>query len=361
MRQTAIPFLLMRGGTSRGPYFNRLDLPEDLNQLSRVLVAAVGSGHPQNIDGIGGGSAVTTKVVMLSKSPQAWADVDYFFAQVSVEDQKVDYAPSCGNMLTGVAPAAIEMGLVAARGDTTTVKIHAVNTGGRVEAVVQTPNGQVEYDGDTRINGVPGSAAPIMLKFMDIVGSKTGKLFPSGAARQLIDGVEVSCVDVAMPMVMARADAYGLTGTETPAQLDAEKAILKRIEQMRCEAGRLMGLGEVCDSVIPKVGLLSAPRAGGAISVRYLMPWNCHPSMAVTGSQCVAACLLAPGTVADDLGQLPAGSPADISIEHPSGAIDLVVDYEDAGDGLTLHSAGLSRTARLLARGELMVPAAAWC
>ncbi len=359
MLQTAIPFLFMRGGTSRGPYFNRGDLPADRALLSRVLVAAVGAGHPINIDGIGGGTAVTTKVAMLSRSDEPWADIDYFFGQVSVEEQLVDFAPSCGNILTGVGPAAIEMGLVDAQHDTTVVRIRAVNTGSRIEALVQTPGGQVEYDGTASINGVPGTASPVLLKFMDVVGSKTGAMFPSGQAREMIDDVAVSCVDVAMPMVMARADAFGLSGNETPQELDCNKVLMQRLEHIRLQAGRRMGLGDVSQSVIPKFGLLAEPAAGGTIRARYFMPWNCHPSMAVTGSQCVAACALSPGTIADGLARHPEGA-AQVSIEHPSGSIELQVDYECREGDLCLHSAGLTRTARLLARGEVLVPAAIW-
>lgn len=359
MPQTAIPFLFMRGGTSRGPYFNSCDLPEDRVQLSRVLIAALGSGHPINIDGIGGGTAVTTKVAMLSRSDDEWADVDFFFAQVSVQDQLVDYEPSCGNILTGVGPAAIEMGIVEARSSATTVRIRAVNTGARIESVVQTVDGSVEYEGDTQINGVPGAAAPVLLRFMDVVGSKTGALFPTGAASEMIEDVEVSCVDVAMPMVMARASAFGLRGDESPLELDDNRQLMQCIERVRVQAGARMGLGDVSLSVIPKFALLSEPRAGGTISARYFMPWNCHPSMAVTGSQCVAACALAPGTIGYDLARQPDAS-AQVSIEHPSGAIDLQLDYNCDEREFCLNSAGLTRTARLLARGELLIPAAIW-
>lgn len=360
MTQTAIPFLFMRGGTSRGPYMNRKDLPEDLEVLSKVLVAAVGSGHPLNIDGIGGGAAVTTKVAMLSLSDDEWADVDYFFAQVSVEDGLVDYKPTCGNILSGVGPAAIEMGLVKPTGDETRIKIRAVNTDARVEAIVQTPGGSVEYAGDAAIDGVPGTAAPVLLNFMDVVGSATGALLPTGSVRDVIDGIEVTCMDVAMPMTIARADAFGLTGYETREELDANRPFMERLEAIRLEAGKRMGMGDVSKSVMPKFGLLSKPRDGGTVTARYFMPWDCHPSMAVTGSQCLASCVLQPGTVADGLADLPTGTPALVKIEHPSGVIDVTVDYEQTDAGFTLKSAGLLRTARLLARGELMVPKAAW-
>lgn len=356
MPQTAIPFLFMRGGTSRGPYFRRDDLPSDLGELERVLVAALGSGHPLNIDGIGGGTAVTTKVAMLSPSMEPGSDIDYFFAQVSVADRKVDFKPTCGNILSGVGPAAIELGLVAATPDVTRVRIYSVNTGAKVEAVVQTPGSTVSYEGDTAIDGVPGTAAPIYLNFMDVVGSTTGALLPTGHLTDEIDGVTVTCMDVAMPIAIARAEAFGLSGHETAEQLDANRAFFERMEPIRRKAGFLMGMGDVSHSVVPKFALLSAPRHGGTIAARYFMPFNCHPTMAVTGAQCLASCVLTPGTVTEGLASQPAGSPAQVEIEHPSGKIDVTVDFENDADGFRLKSAGLLRTARLLAKGHVLIP-----
>ncbi|OHC44325.1 MAG: isomerase [Rhodobacteraceae bacterium GWE1_64_9] len=360
MAQTAIPFHFMRGGTSRGPYFRREDLPEDRETLARVLVAVLGSGHKLNIDGIGGGAAVTTKVAMLSRSQTNDCDIDYFFAQVSVEDGQVDFKPTCGNILSGVGPAAVEMGLIAPQGDVTRIRIRSVNTEARVEAVVQTPGGRVEYGGAAAIDGVPGSAAPIYLNFMDVVGSATGALLPTGALRDVIDGIEVTCMDVAMPICIARAADFGLTGHETAEALDADRAFYARMEPIRQEAGRRMGMGDVARSVTPKFALLAEPRAGGTITARYFMPWSCHPTMAVTGAQCLASCVLTPGTVAEGLFTAPEGSPALVLIEHPGGVIDVTVDYETGPDGFALKSAGLLRTARLLARGEVLVPDTIW-
>ncbi|WP_435259361.1 4-oxalomesaconate tautomerase [Thioclava sp. FR2] len=360
MPQTAIPFHFFRGGTSRGPYFRREDLPEDRETLARVLVAALGSGHKLNIDGIGGGAAVTTKVAMLSRSETEGCDIDYFFAQVSVEDGLVDFKPTCGNILSGVGPAALEMGLIAPQGDVTRVRIRSVNTEARVEAVVQTPGGQVEYAGSAAIDGVPCTAAPVYLNFMDVVGASTGALLPTGSLRNVVGGIEVTCMDVAMPIVIARAADFGLTGYETADELDANRDFYARMEPIRQEAGRLMGMGDVSQSVTPKFALLAPPRDGGTIAARYFMPRNCHPTMAVTGAQCLASCVLTPGTVAEGLPTPPQGQPAIVLIEHPGGVIDVTVDYENGPDGFALKSAGLLRTARLLARGEIMVPAEIW-
>ena len=358
--QRAIPYHFLRGGTSRGPYFDRADLPEDRETLSRVLIAAMGAGHPLNIDGLGGGAAVTTKVAMLSPSAEDWADVDYFFAQVAVLKSEVDYRPTCGNILSGVGPAAIEKGIVPAADGETRVRIRAVNTGARIEAIVQTPGGRVQYDGDTAIDGVPGTAAPVLLNFMDTVGSVCGAMLPTGVVREVIDGIAVTCLDVAMPMMIARAADFGITGYESREELDADTALFARMEAVRLEAGRRMGLGDVTQSVTPKIGLVAAPRAGGAVSARYFMPWACHPTMAVTGAQCLAASLLVAGSTSEGLGAVAEGSPAVIRIEHPTGEIEVSVDFARDGNAVEINAAGLTRTARLLARGEVMVPEASF-
>ena len=350
----------MRGGSSRGPYFNKRDLPQDRQKLSEVLISLIGSGHPLNIDGIGGGVSVTTKVAILSKSADEWADIDYFFAQVGVTEKLVDYNPTCGNILSGVGPAALEMGLVPASGKETTIRIRAVNTGARVTATVQTPGGVAAYDGETSIDGVPGTAAPIELQFMDTVGSLTGSMFPTSNLIDKIEGIEVTCMDVAMPIVIGRAIDFDLTGQEPPAALDENKDFMQAMESIRRKAGNQMGMGDVQDSVIPKFALIGSPVSGGTLNARYFMPWNCHPSMAVTGSQCLAACSLVPGTIADGLAHPPVKSPACILIEHPAGCLEVIINYSIQAGTFVLQSAGLIRTARKLAAGELYIPARIW-
>ncbi|WP_298839484.1 4-oxalomesaconate tautomerase [uncultured Roseobacter sp.] len=356
MTQTGIPFLLMRGGTSRGPYMRRDDLPQDRDALARVLVEMLGSGHPLNIDGIGGGAAVTTKVAMLSVSDDDDADIDYFFAQVGVLDRKVDFRPTCGNILVGVGPAAIEMGLIPVAGDITDVRIRAVNTGARVQSRVRTSPDGVIYEGQTAIDGVPGTSAPVELMFMDVTGGATGAMFPTGNRIDIIDGTEVTCMDVAMPMVIARAADFGLTGTETAAELDENRAFYERMEPIRRKAGELMGMGDVSSSVTPKFGLLAPPVAGGTALTRYFMPANCHPSLAVTGSQCLSACLICPGTVAGGIATFPDAGPVPLRLEHPMGLLDVIMDYRCQGDDFEVVSAGLTRTARKLVSGTVFVP-----
>ena len=360
MTQTAIPYVFMRGGTSRGPYFNSADLPSDRETLAEVLLSVVGSGHPLNIDGIGGGNAVTTKVAMLSWSEDPWVDIDYFFAQVSVEDRLVDFKPTCGNILSGVASAAIEMGLIHAQEGSTQVNIRAVNTGAKVAARVQTDGTAVIYDGDASIDGVPGTAAPVELNFMEVAGSSTGAFLPTGNVIDTFDGIEVTCMDVAMPMVIARAADFGLTGYETVAELDANKEFFAQMEAIRIQAGAAMGMGDVSSSVTPKFGILAPAQSGGTVATRYFMPWNTHPTMAVTGSQCMASCVLTPETVADGMCPTIESGPVTVTLEHPMGTMDVIIDFE-RNDGAFVHkSAGLVRTCRKLAQGDVFIPQSIW-
>ena len=359
--QTPIPFVMMRGGSSRGPYFNRDDLPEDLDTLAQVLIHVVGAGHPLNIDGIGGSAAVTTKVAMLSRSDDEWADIDYFFGQVAVEKREVDFKPTCGNILSGVASAAVELGLFKPTGDVSEVKIRAVNTGARIAADILTPNGVPEYAGDVAIDGVPGTAAPVRLRFMDVMGGATGEMLPTGNRIDDIDGVEVTCLDVAMPMVIARAADFGITGYETRDELDANTELFQRIEAVRLKAGERMGMGDVTQSVTPKFGLLAPAREGGHVTARYFMPWKTHPTMAVTGAQCLSACILMPGSIAEGIANRPSGSPTDVIIEHPSGQIEVLTEYQsDEQGGFAIQSAGLTRTTRKLVQGEVFIPGSVW-
>jgi 2-methylaconitate cis-trans-isomerase PrpF len=229
-----------------------------------------------------------------------------------------------------------------------------------VSAVVQTPGGVVSYDGVAQIDGVPGTAAPVALQFMDTVGGVTGAFLPTGNLIDVVDGIEVTCMDVAMPMVIAKASSFGLTGYESAAELDENSDFFARMEAVRLKAGELMGMGDVTKSVTPKFGLLAPAQAGGTIATRYFMPWSTHPTMAVTGSQCLASCVLTPGTVAEGLASKPNEVPAQITLEHASGKIDVMVDYDQTEAGFQIKSAGLVRTARKLAAGEVFVPSSVW-
>ncbi|MCY3732097.1 MAG: 4-oxalomesaconate tautomerase, partial [Rhodospirillaceae bacterium] len=297
MTQRGIACMFMRGGTSRGPFFVLSDLPADPEVRDRVLLAAMGSPDARQIDGLGGADMLTSKIAMIGPSARKGVDVDYLFAQVWLEEAIVDTTPSCGNMLAGVGPFAIERAMVAPTGDETRVTIHNVNTHSRIQAVIQTPGGEVTYDGEQRIDGVPGTAAPVVLHFTDVAGSKCGAALPTGLPREVICGVVVSCIDVAMPMVLVRARDLGISGYD-PAAIASDDGLLRRIEAIRLEAGRRMGLGDVTRTVIPKVALIARPRRGGAIYSCYLTPHHVHAAHAVTGAICVASCCAMHDTVA---------------------------------------------------------------
>jgi 4-oxalomesaconate tautomerase len=349
--------MVFRGGTSRGPFFKAEDLPTETAERDQVLLSVMGSPDARQIDGLGGADPLTSKVAIVSNSLRPGVDIDYLFAQVAIDQAIVDTAPSCGNMLSAVAPFAIEQGLLEANDGETRVVIFNVNTASRIEAVVRTPGGRVSYDGEARIDGVPGTAAPIYLNFMDVVGSKTGALLPTGNVVDTIAGIEVTCIDVAMPMVLMRASDLGISGYEQRDTIDGNANLFEQIEPIRKEAGRRMGLGDVAGKVIPKVGLLAPPRQGGDICSRYFTPWKLHAAHAVTGGVCVATAVALEGSIAYGLARTRASNPRDITIEHPSGQISIRLATRGSGDKLEVLSAGTLRTARLIMRGEVHVPA----
>jgi 2-methylaconitate cis-trans-isomerase PrpF len=346
--------MVMRGGTSKGPFFLASDLPEDPVQRDHTLLAVMGSEHIRQIDGIGGGDSLTSKAVIVSRSSRPGVDIEYLFAQVAVGGNTVDTAPNCGNMLAAVGPFAIERGLLNASPRETVLRIFNRNTGKIVEAIVQTPGGKVTYAGDTAIDGVPGRGAPVVLSFLDGAGAKTGALLPTGRAIDVVDGVDVSCVDFASPLVLIAAAALGKSGHESKATLNADRQLFQRVEMIRLEASRRMGLGDATGTVLPKVALLAPPARGGTISSRYLTPWTCHAAHAVTGALCVAAACRVPGSVAD---QVAAGGRDMIVIEHPAGKIETRIEVASstASDAPTIVRAGVVRTARLLLAGRVFV------
>jgi len=353
MGTRAIPCVLMRGGTSRGPYFLASDLPPDEASRNQVLIEVMGSGHELQVDGIGGGHPLTSKVAIVSRSGVPGADVDYLFAQVNVRDRLVDTSPNCGNMLAGVGPFALEAGLVPAQDGVSSVRIYNVNTKKLIEARIETPGGRVNYDGNAAIDGVPGTAAPIHLAFLDAAGAKTGKLLPTGNARDIIAGVTVSCIDAAMPIVAMRAADMGKTGYESPAEFAADREFMARLEALRLEAGAAMGLGDVRKLVIPKPVLVARARNGGTLTGRYFMPHACHNAFAITGTVAVGTGAVTPGTLIAEIARTPK-MPVDIVIEHPSGRIQVRLE-ERAGEKAPV--AYLLRTARRLFEGRVLVRA----
>lgn len=350
----SIPCVLMRAGTSRGPFFLREWLPEDDTARDEALIGAIGASDLLQVDGVGGGSTLTSKVAIVSKSAQAGCDVDYLFAQVGVGQKSVDTRPNCGNMLSGVAPFAIEHGLVPARDGETTVRVYNVNTRSRIDVTVQTPGRRVVYAGTTSIDGVAGTAAPIRLNFLDAWGAVTGSVFPTGRRIDVIDGLEVTCIDAAMPLVIMRAADLGLSGRESPAELDADRVLMQRIEAIRCAGGQAMGLGDVSRSVVPKPVITSAGDGPHSITSRYFTPRRCHASHAVTGAIGVATAFALPGTVASGP-QASEGARA-IAVLHPLGRIEVEIVTEGLGEATAIRRAALVRTARKIFEGELHLP-----
>lgn len=341
----------MRGGTSKGGYFLADDLPADKDARDAFLLRAMGSPDPRQIDGMGGGNPLTSKVAVVRASARPGVDVDYLFLQVFVDRPVVTDAQNCGNILAGVGPFAIERGLVGARDGETPVRIYMENTGQLATATVATPEGRVVYDGDARIDGVPGTSAPIAIVFADTAGSTCGALLPTGNAVDRIAGVEVTMIDNGMPCVVLAAADLGIAGTETPAELDANDEMKRRLEAIRLEAGPLMKLGDVASKSVPKMTLVSAPLQGGAISTRTFIPHACHEAIGVLGAVSVATACLLPEGPARRLARIEGdGSRLELAIEHPSGEFTMLVTRDENG---AVETAAVLRTARKLFDGTV--------
>jgi 4-oxalomesaconate tautomerase len=351
MTQIRIPCLMMRGGTSKGAYFLSEDLPTDPVARDALLLSAMGSPDSRQIDGLGGGDSLTSKVAIIKRSERPSVDVDYLFAQVAVCEPKVDYGQNCGNILAGVGPFAIERGLVAVCAKQTQVRIFMENTGQTATATVQTQDGRVRYDGNVRIDGVPGSAAPVIIEFDDIAGSSCGALLPTQNATDVINGVPVTCIDNGMPVVLIRASDLAVTGYESPETLDANKSLKQRIESIRLQAGPMMNLGDVSQRTVPKIVLIAAPAAGGAISTRSFIPHKCHVSIGVFAAVSVASACLVEGSVAVGLANSTQAQEQQLSVEHPSGEFSILLRMTND----RLVGCGLVRTARLVFDGSVHV------
>ncbi|WP_342642800.1 4-oxalomesaconate tautomerase [Rhodoligotrophos ferricapiens] len=355
--QIRIPCVVMRGGTSRGAFFHRDDLPADPALRDAVLVAAMGSGNPLQVDGIGGGNPLTSKVAIVSTSKRPDADLDYLFAQVNVERAYVDTKPNCGNMLAAVGPYALEAGLIEARAPRTTLRIYNVNTDAVIEATVETPGGVPTYAGDCRIDGVNGTGSPVRLNFTASEGAVTGMLLPTGRAKDIIDGIEVSVIDYAVPVMFVRAEDVGLAGDETPALLNANRPLFERLEGLRLEAGRRAGLGDVSGSVLPKVAVVSKPDHEGSVRSRYFTPTTAHESYPVTGGLCLAVASCLPGTVVSEITSRRVQGTGVTGIEHPVGMLEIEIALSRKGANHSpISSASLVRTARRIFDGFVYVP-----
>ncbi len=350
--QKKIACTFMRSGTSRGPYLDLTTLPKDIKDRDALLLRIMGSKDPKQIDGLGGGTFVTSKVVMVGPSDRAGIDVNYLFAQVIADKGIVDTTPTCGNMMAGVGPFAIEKGWVKVNNSETKVMVYNFNTKATIEIIVQTPNGEVNYThGDTKVDGVLGTGAPIIMNYFDLVGGATGKLFPTGNSKDIIHGLEVSIVDASNLLLLIKAEGLGLNGLENQTYFENNKQLMRQIENIRLEAGLRAGLGDVSKSVIPKVAILSIPQECGSIKSQYFTPHTLHPAHAVSGAVCIATACKSEGTIAHELAKTNQKNIEKMIIEHPSGILPVQIEVNGKGDSFTVVKAGTLRTARKIMDG----------
>lgn len=362
-RQIAIPCTVMRGGTSKGLYFLASDLPGDTATRDAVLLAAMGSPDARQIDGMGGAHPLTSKVAVISRSVRPDADVDYLFLQVAPDRPEVSDSQPCGNLLAGVGPFAIDKGLVSVSRPVTSVRVFMVNTQAIAVVRVQTPDGEVAYQGEARIDGVPGTAAPVMTDFLDVAGSSCGALLPTGNTQDRFEGVDVTCIDNGMPVVVLRAGDLGKTGYELPADLEADADLRTKVEAIRLAAGRAMNLGDVTRKTVPKMTLVAPPRHGGAVSTCTFIPHRVHEAIGVLGAVSVATACVLKGSVAEQdakLGGFKGTGPIQLEVEHPTGFFTVDMEIEPSKDGIRVTRSALLRTARKLMEGQVFVPSAVW-
>lgn len=356
--QTAIPYMQFRGGSSKGLFFNAADLPVDEIGRNRAILAAmegVGAGDPRQIDGLGGATSLTSKAAVVSKSKNPKADLDYLFLQVVIGKGQISTTQTCGNILAAVVPFAVEAGMITAGDKTTTAKVNMVNTGGICEVTVQTPGGIVNYSGPAKVDGVPGTAAPVICNYLETVGSSCGALLPTGNVKDIIDGIEVTCIDNGMPSVIVKAADLDITGYETPEALNKNEPLKKKIESIRLQAGPLMNLGDVKDKTVPKMCLVSPAVNGGVLNTRTFIPHVCHEAIGVLGAVSVASAIFlegsVPAAVATTLFQQDV-----ISVEHPTGEFSARLDISSNNGTPVFNKSGVIRTARLLSKGLVYIP-----
>ncbi len=359
--QQSVPCAVMRGGTSKGLYFLASDLPSEVAARDRFLLAAMGSPDDREIDGMGGGHPLTSKVAVVSKSDRPGIDVDYLFLQVWPDRAEVSDQQNCGNILAGVGPFAIERGLVEASGDLTAVSIFMVNTEAKATAFIETPGGVVNYDGTARIDGVPGSHAPVNINFEDVAGSSCGTLLPTGNSVDIINGVEVTCIDNGMPVVCLNATDFGISGYETPEELEANSDLRAKVEAIRLAVGERMNLGDVSNKTVPKMSLLAPAKDGGLISTRTFIPHRAHEAIGVLGAVSVATACMLPGSVANKIAGLSeVAGELNIEVEHPTGFFTVQMQVDNSGPQLVVTKSALLRTARMLMSGNIFVSKSAW-
>ncbi|MDI9876969.1 4-oxalomesaconate tautomerase [Flectobacillus rivi] len=355
--QLAIPYMHFRGGSSKGLFFLKKDLPEDENLRNQYLIAAIEGttqGDSRQIDGLGGGSSLSSKIAIVSPSSVPEADLDYFFVQVQIGKGKVSTLQTCGNMLAGVLPFAIESGIFKANSPTTSARINMVNTGGICEVIVQTPDYQVQYNGNTKIDGVVGTSAPIICNYLETVGATCGALLPTGNNIDIIHGIEATCIDNGMPVVIMRASDFGLSGYESIAELEANEPLKQTIEAIRLVAGEKMQLGDVSQQTIPKMCLIAPPIQGGVLHTRMFIPHVVHEAIGVLAAVSVATACILPKSITQHTAHYAENS-SFFSVEHPSGEFTVNLEYSTENQEVDIKSSGVIRTARLISKGEVYI------
>ena len=358
--QTKIPCVMMRGGTSKGTYFIASDLPKDEKLLEGILLSVMGSPDVRQIDGLGGADPLTSKVAIIQASEREGVNLDYLFIQVFVEEARMSTSQNCGNILAGVGPFAVENGLIKPNDPETTLTIYLENSDSIADVTFSTPGGVVKYDGEARIDGVPGTASPVMISFRDTEGSTCGSLLPTGNFVDTIDGVDVTCIDNGMPVVLFEATAMNRTGYESRENLNADVELKNWIEEIRLNIGRKMNLGDVKNKTVPKMTMVSPPQMGGAICTRSFIPHDCHAAIGVFAAVSVGTAIALPGTVAHRVGVIPSGTTKLVSVEHPTGEISVKMNIDETGGKTKVKKADILRTTRRLFEGQVLVPYGVW-
>lgn len=355
-----IPCFIMRGGTSKGLFFLEKHLPTDISLRREVILQALGAGNPRGIDGMGTLDPLSNKIAIIRTSNTVGIDIDYLFLQADLKRRLLDDSVNCGNIISAVAPYAVESGLIKVESGEKKIKVRNLNTNVIVESTIITRNGKVAYDGDFKIDGVPGTGAPIRLDFINSAGSVTGNLFPTGKKIDVIEGINVSCVDVSVPLIIIPARELGIKGDESPDVLNKNKTLLNQIELIRRKIAIRANLGDVSSKVIPKISIISKPKKSGTITSRYFIPHQCHSTHAVTGSLALSAAIKIQGTTANRMLETECLNSSKelerIIIEHPAGKIQTEFAIKEVNDKYVIKKSSIIRTARLLFKGELILP-----
>lgn len=350
MKFSEISYMQIRGGSSKGIYFKKEDLPQDETFRDEIILSIVGREKRQ-IDGLGGANPLTSKVAIVNKSTKENVDIDYLFVQVVVGENRVDSSPNCGNILAGVGVFAIENNLVETTSPTTSIKVNMINSNNICELIMQTPNGKLIYEGNAKIDGVEGTSAPIICNYMDVAGSVCGSLFPTGKKTDVVNGIELTCIDNGMPVVLINAKQFGKTGYETCEELSNDKDFKEKLEAIRLKVGTMMNLGDVTNKVVPKMSIVSPAKNGGNINTRTFIPHNCHAAIGVLGAVSVASACLYEECITSEITTIKKDKSVKISVEHPSGEFSVELTCQEENSEISIKKAGLLRTARLLSKG----------